>query len=93
MIIKAKRMKSIADVLEEVEVLIDTLYFDDFSETKSSMFLKKIIGNQSVIDTRLPKKVLENIELYPQDDEGHTGDSGKPPLGRQEEGDDNEEES
>ena len=34
-IIKAKRMKSRADVLEEVDVLIDTYDFNEFSETKS----------------------------------------------------------
>ena len=44
-ILRAKRMKSIADVLEEVEVLIDTHFLNEFSETKSSMFLKKIIAN------------------------------------------------
>ena len=36
--LKALRMKSIADVLEEVEVLIDTHFFNEFAETKSSMF-------------------------------------------------------
>ena len=45
--LKAMRMKSIGDVMEEVEVLIDTHFFNEFSETKSSRFLKKIIANQS----------------------------------------------
>ena len=36
------RIKSINDVLVEVEVLIDTHFFNEFSETKSSMFLKEI---------------------------------------------------
>ena len=36
--LKALRMKSIADALEEVEVLINTHFFNEFAETKSSMF-------------------------------------------------------
>ena len=35
------KMKSIADVLEEVDVLINTHFFNEFSGTKSSLFLKK----------------------------------------------------
>ena len=34
-ILRTKRAKSIADVLEEVEVLIDTHFFNEFYETKS----------------------------------------------------------
>ena len=40
-ILNATRMKSIAEVLEEVEVLIDTRLFDEFSKRKSSMCLKE----------------------------------------------------
>ena len=54
--IRAKRAKSIDEVLEEVEVLIDTHFFNEFSETKSSMFLKNVIANQNVIDVRILKK-------------------------------------
>ena len=36
-----RRTKSIDEVLEEVEVLIDTHFFNEFSESKSSLFLKK----------------------------------------------------
>ena len=43
--LKAWRTKSIADVLEEVEVLIGTHFFNEFSETKSSQFLKKVIAH------------------------------------------------
>ena len=39
-ILQAKRMKSIADILEDVCVLIDTHFFNEFCETKSSAFLK-----------------------------------------------------
>ena len=38
---KAMKMKSIQDVLEEVEVLIDTCFFNEFSEMKSSLFLNR----------------------------------------------------
>ena len=37
LLLRAKRTKSIADVLEEVEVLIDT-HFNEFYETKSRRF-------------------------------------------------------
>ena len=65
-IIKAKRMKSISDVLEEVEVLIDTHFFDEFSETKSSVFLKKVIANQSVIEKSLLKKTWRTLNCTPK---------------------------
>ena len=52
--LNAMKMKSITEVLEEVEVLIDTHFFNEFSETKTSSFLK-IIASQSVIDVRLFK--------------------------------------
>ena len=64
--IKAKRMKSIADVLEEVEVLIDTHFFNEFSETKSSMFLKKIIANQNVIEMTLLKRTWRTLNCTPK---------------------------
>ena len=59
-------MKSIAEVLEEVEVLIDTHFFNEFSETKSSMVLKKIIANQNVIDTTLLKKTWRKLNCTPK---------------------------
>ena len=51
--LRAKRTRSIEEVLEEVDVLIDTHFFDEFYETKSSLFLKKVIKNQNAIDTNL----------------------------------------
>ena len=65
-ILRAKRMKSIADVLEEVEVLIDTHFFNELSEKKSSMFLKKIIANHNVIDTTLLKKTGRTLNCTPK---------------------------
>ena len=38
-VLSSKRAKSIGDLLEDVEVLIDTHFFDVFSETKSPLFL------------------------------------------------------
>ena len=64
--LNALRMKSIADVLEEVEVVVDAHFFNEFSKTKSSVFLKKIITNQSVIDTRLLKKTWRTINCTPK---------------------------
>ena len=55
-VLRAKRMKSIEDVLEEVDVLIDANHFNQFSKTKSSSFLKKVIENQRTLDVGLLKK-------------------------------------
>ena len=52
----AKNMESIADVLEEVDVLIDTHFFNEFHDTKGSIFLKRVIKNQGSIDVRLFKR-------------------------------------
>ena len=41
--LRARRTKCIADVLEVVEVFIDTHFFNDFSETKSSGFLMRFV--------------------------------------------------
>ena len=46
-------MKSIADVLEEVEEVMHMHFFDELSQTKSSTFLKKVATNQSTIDMSL----------------------------------------
>ena len=59
--LKAMRMKSIQDVLGEVEVLIDTHFFDEFSKTKSSLFLKKIIANKSTIEVTLLKRAWRTL--------------------------------
>ena len=40
-ILQSKRAKSTGDVLEEVEVLIDAHFFNEYWETQSSQFLKK----------------------------------------------------
>ena len=46
-ILNVKRMKSMEDVLEEVEVLIDTHFFNKFWEmTKSSTCLRQVNLNQ-----------------------------------------------
>ena len=62
---KSERMKNIADVLEEMDALIDT-HFDEFSETKSSLFLKKVFANQNVIDTGLFKKTWRTLNCTPK---------------------------
>ena len=64
--LKAVKMKSIAEVLEEVQVLIDTHFFDEFSKTKSSMCLKRVIENQSVIEMRLFKKTWRTLHCTPK---------------------------
>ena len=83
-ILGAKGLKNIADVLEEVEILIDTHFFNEFCETKSSLFLKRALENQKYIDMPPPQEDIEDIELYSQDNESYPGDPREPPLHRQE---------
>ena len=64
--LKAWRTKSIAEVLEEVEVLVDTRFFNEFSETKSSVFLKKVIAHQSAIDLHLFRKTWRTLNCSPK---------------------------
>ena len=44
-LIRAKRAMCIDEVLGEVEVLIDAHFFNEFSEAKSSLFLKRVLAN------------------------------------------------
>ena len=66
MLLRAKRTKSIARVLEEVDVLINTHFFNEFWKTKSSLFLKKVIANQSAIDTALLKRTWRTLNCSPK---------------------------
>ena len=63
---RSQRMKSIDDVLEEVEVLIDTHFFNEFCETKSSTVLKKVIANQSAIDMTIIKRTWQTLNCSPK---------------------------
>ena len=60
------RSKSIEEVLEDLEVLIDMYFFSKFSETQSSVFLKRVIANQSSIDMRLLKKTWRTLNCTPK---------------------------
>ena len=62
----AKRLKSIEEVMEEVEVLIDTHFFNEFYGTKSSTFLKRVIENQGSIEMRLLKKTWRTLNCSPK---------------------------
>ena len=64
--LRSKRAKSIGDVLEEVDVLIDMYFFNEFSEPKSSGFLKKVISNQSSIEMNLLKKTWRTLKSTPK---------------------------
>ena len=59
-LIRSKR-KSIAEVFEEVEVLVDTHFFNEFSETRSSVFLKKVLAHQSTIYICLFRKTWRTL--------------------------------
>ena len=47
-------------------MLIDTHFFNEFTGTKSSTFLKKVITNQSVIDVRLFKRTWRTLNCTPK---------------------------
>ena len=64
--VRAIKTRSIADVLEEVEVLVDTHFFNEFSETKSSLFLKRVISNQGWIEMHLLKKTWRTLNCTPK---------------------------
>ena len=64
--LQAMRSESIADVLEEVDVLIDTHFFNQFSQTKSSVFLKNAISHQGSIEMRLLKKSWRTLNCTPK---------------------------
>ena len=84
-------MKSTEHVLEEVEVLIDTHFFDQFSKTKSSLFLKKVVSNQGVIDTRLFKKTGRTLKCTPKTLKVIREIQGEHPLCVEEEANDDKE--
>ena len=65
-VLRAKRLKNIEEVMAEVEVLIDTRFFNEFWETKSSLFLKKVIANQSAIDMSLLKRTWRTLNCTPK---------------------------
>ena len=53
------------EVLEEVSVLVDTYFFNEFIGTKSSAFLK-VIANQSSIDMNLFKRTRRSLNCTPK---------------------------
>ena len=63
---KVMRTKSIAEVLEDVEALIDTHFYNEFWETKSSVFSKKVLANQGAIEMRLFKKTWRSLNCSPK---------------------------
>ena len=65
-VLRAWIVKSIADVLEEVEELVDTHFFNEFSETKSAGFLKYVLSNQAANDMRLFKKTWTTLNCSPK---------------------------
>ena len=64
-VLRAKRATSITEVIEEVEVIIDT-HFIVFYETKSCQFLKTVIACHGSIDARLFKKTWRSLNCSPK---------------------------
>ena len=60
-LLRAKMLKSVDDVLEEVGVLIATHFFSGFTVTKSSTFLKMVITHQSAIDMKLIRNTSRTL--------------------------------
>ena len=67
LMLRAKK-KTIADVFEQVEVLIDA-HFNELNETKPSAFLKYVLANQSAIEMS-PIKKTEDNNMLSEDHEG-----------------------
>ena len=65
MMIEQKR-KSIDEVLEEVQVVINAHFFDEFSKTKSSLFPKRVLETQNAIEMLLLKKTWRSIHCTPK---------------------------
>ena len=53
-------------MLDEVEVLIDTHFFDELSATKSWLFLKKDVSNQGSVERSLLKKRWRTLNCSPK---------------------------
>ena len=64
--LRAKTLKNVADVIEEVEALVDTHFFNQFSQTKSSTFLKRVLENQGSIDLRLFRRTSRTMNCSPK---------------------------
>ena len=64
--LRAKMIGSIEEVLEEESVLIDTHFFNEFTETKSSAFLKNVIANQNSIGLNLFKRTWRSLNCTPK---------------------------
>ena len=64
--LKAMKMRSIDDVLEEVDVLIDTHFFGEFCRTKSSSFLNRVIQNQGSIEIKLFRRTWKSLNCTPK---------------------------
>ena len=52
--------------MEDVEVLIDAHFFNEFWESKSSQFLKKVIDNQGSIDMNILKRAWRTLNCTPK---------------------------
>ena len=62
---RAKKARSVEEVLEEVEILIDVHFFNLFSETKSSQFLKRIVA-KNTNDLNLFKRTWRTLNCTPK---------------------------
>ena len=65
-LLRSNKSRSIEEVLEEVEVLIGVHFFNEFSRTKSSAFLKRIITGQNTIEINIPKKTWRTLNCTPK---------------------------
>ena len=52
--------------MKKVEVLVDAHSFKEFSETKSSGFLKRIIASQNAIDMNILKRTWRTLNCTPK---------------------------
>ena len=59
--LRSKKARSVEEVLEEVEILIDMHYFNEFSGARSSAFLKRILASQNTIEMNLLKRTWRTL--------------------------------
>ena len=64
--LRTRRMMNIEEVLAEVEARIDTHFFNEFSQTKSSIFPKKVMESQNSIEMKLFMKTWRSLSCYPK---------------------------
>ena len=65
LVLRYKKARSIEEALEELDVLIEPHFFNEFTETNSSAFLKTVITNHNSNNLNLFKRTWSSINGSP----------------------------